>query len=151
GAFCDLRTIIPTNEGHTYGETNPLNPFSETSGRFIVEISPENRDQFLSLLGNVIPKEIGLVREVDYVRIGPIGNRAFYMVLDDLEKAWRGEITHIHAEPTFNEPITRTRNQRQRPPTARTTLPRALILHANGSNRDREAALACELAGAEAE
>ena len=31
------------------------------------------------------------------------------------------------------------------------TTPRVLVLHANGSNRDRDAALACELAGAEAD
>jgi phosphoribosylformylglycinamidine synthase II/phosphoribosylformylglycinamidine synthase I len=34
-----------------------------------------------------------------------------------------------------------------RPPGVRTTSPRVLVLHATGTNRDRDAALACELAG----
>ena len=62
----------------------------------------------------------------------------------ELERAFRGQQLTPTAEPPPQTPASerpeRTRSTRQ-------SAPRVLILHANGTNRDRDAALACELAG----
>jgi phosphoribosylformylglycinamidine synthase len=60
----------------------------------------------------------------------------------DLEKAWRGAPSGSPA------PVADLRPQAQpvHVPAVRITPPKVCILHAKGSNRDREAALACQLA-----
>ena len=68
--------------------------------------------------------------------------------LDELDRAFRGHLIPtapaIDPTPIAAVPSRRTAN-------VRTTAPRALILHANGSNRDRDAALAITHAGGDYE
>ena len=69
------------------------------------------------------------------------------MAVNQLEQAWRGDI-RTREHPAASLPPTTSRAQISRVVSTRTTPPRILILHANGTNRDRDAYLACELAGA---
>jgi len=66
-----------------------------------------------------------------------------------LELAWRGgNVVHDQPTPLPVKPETTTVIHKA---AIHTDKPRVLILHANGSNRDRDAALACTLAGGEPE
>src|SRR5437870_1825143 len=71
------------------------------------------------------------------------------ILISDLERAWRGEQT-ITAAPTLPDKRSEQRSSRRAGP-IRAGKPRVIILHATGSNRDRDAAAACTLAGGEPE
>ncbi len=122
--------------------------FSESLSRFIVEVSADNEDQFLQTVGIAACQRIGEVLEDAVLHVAPEAPdiQVIKILVVDLEQAWRGESVTSPIESI--PPVTARQPLRRRTPIARITLPRALILHANGTNRDREAALACELAGA---
>jgi phosphoribosylformylglycinamidine synthase len=77
---------------------------------------------------------------------GRAGDGLLDLPVSTLEAAWSGAAATPAPPPTAADqaaslPAVPTRTQR----------PRVLILHANGTNRDREAALACRLAGGDPE
>ena len=67
------------------------------------------------------------------------------MIASALEQAWRG-----HIQPAAQAPTSHATNKLPNYPITNyptNNAPHVLILHANGTNRDREAALACQMAG----
>ncbi|MCU0499298.1 MAG: phosphoribosylformylglycinamidine synthase subunit PurL [Anaerolineae bacterium] len=119
--------------------------FSESTSRLIVEVAPEHATAFEALFTGLPLTAIGIVEREATLTIG----EQVRLPIAQLERAWRGHSGIAHPTPKPND-------------SARETLlinavnldlghPKVLILHANGTNRDRDAALACQLAGGEPE
>jgi len=140
-----------TDDGQLISMNLPYIFFSETTGRFIVEVRNEDEE----ILVNFLKAE-----GVAYIGIGKVSNEPFLefgsdfqqtddlfkIPLADLERAFRGDL--MDAEPLPIQPTQATASAKRRTVTTQLSAPKALILHANGTNRDRDAALACEVAGA---
>ena len=136
--------------------------FSESLSRFIVEVSAEHEPSFNAMMDGVPCARIGSVDDGGALTIGRAvsderepGKRANISV-ETLEMAWRGVIGEGLSTPTSAPPPVARRAQsptpRPAPPTVAQTAvrgpARVLILHTAGTNRDRDAGLACEAAGA---
>lgn len=126
--------------------------FSESSGRFIVEVSLENQAAFEFMLRGAPTTMIGRVKlfnslDARYSIYEDDAPAIFRLRLEDLDRAWRGEVTP--PSTAINHPAAPPKTRGEWAIPTRGAKPRALILHATGTNRDRDAAVACELAGAE--
>ncbi len=110
--------------------------FSESLGRLILEVAPEHRDQIDDLFGDGICDVIGVVNENPDVIFDYYGAVMLKTNVDALELAWRGEVA---PNPVSSKPRAKV--------TTVTGSKPVLILHANGSNRDRDAALAVRMSG----
>jgi phosphoribosylformylglycinamidine synthase len=114
--------------------------FSESLSRFIVEVAPENSEAFEAIFAGLPFARIGEVQAGDSLNFA-----STQLSLVTARQQWQGimpataTITEKAAFAGLPVPAVHTRK------------PRVLILHANGTNRDHEAALACSYAGAEAE
>lgn len=124
--------------------------FAESPTCFVLEVAAEREATFKTLLGNLPVTRIGTVTQETRLHIRTEDKTLLTLDLSTLESAWRGTVTTPSA-PVANSPKTPARKIDAPTLAMRTAAPRALILHANGTNRDRDAALACELAGATAE
>ncbi len=157
GAGLDLySTCFVEREGLSTEQLNCASLFSESQGRLIVEIRQADQDTFLTMMleegaeyweymGDVSSnRELRLVGWDGATWVGKIP-------LHELEIAWRGETSDVGVRRAVPLPTSTPNPQPKfdRAPAVRTSPTRVLILHANGSNRDRDAALACELAGGE--
>jgi len=136
--------------------------FSESLSRFVVEVAPEDGPRFEALLAGVPCARVGWVAERAHGlrmtgRAGTLTAR-----IEDLERAWRGDLPLAkvgNAQPERSPRVPSPAAPAQAVPQAGSFRraarllhpPRVLILHANGTNRDREAAQACALAGGEPE
>jgi len=141
GATVDLAQVV----GATGLGKDDLLLFSESAGRFVVEVRPEDAAACEDALKDVPHARIGQVEAELTLRINGLTEQPIIETdVSDLEKAWRG---YVGAD------IQPTKTEADKPPAvvATKTRPKVFILHANGTNRDHEAALACELAGAEPE
>ncbi|MBK6709461.1 MAG: phosphoribosylformylglycinamidine synthase subunit PurL [Chloroflexi bacterium] len=115
--------------------------FSESLSRFVVEVQPEDADQFRAIMAGTPHECVGVIGG----EVLRVNGRASQPILEtsvqELEQAWRGDcglrISDLGTSPIRN-PQSAIRNQKA---------PKVLILHANGTNRDHDAALAVELAG----
>lgn len=141
GASVTLSALRADSAGSAGSADDIVLLFSESAGRFIVEVAPERAAGFN-------PRWPGF----PYARISQTVSRLVVAGQTDaiiinadiarLEQAWRGAIAP--------QPASVKRSAGDAP---RLTAPnvssgkRVLILHANGSNRDHDAALAVELAG----
>lgn len=133
--------------------------FSESLCRFIVEVRPEDVAAFEAILKSAaveVPHaRVGHVVETPELRIrGRGGTELVGVCVAELEPAWRG--SQEEGRPTIEGQGPELQNVRRPSPSvlhspSRLMPPQVLILHATGTNRDREAALACELAGAQPE
>lgn len=138
--------------------------FSESLSRFIVEVRPEHAQAFEALFADIPHACIGTVRAsapasggagqeppVLCIR-GSAGDAVVWATVANLEAAWLGEQPPVelqgNATETPSVPPSLPSPFRPPIPAIQTARPRVLILHANGTNRDHEAALACTLAGA---
>ncbi|GAB4262889.1 MAG: hypothetical protein Kow0080_00630 [Candidatus Promineifilaceae bacterium] len=126
--------------------------FSETLSRFLVEVRPEDAPRFEAMMAGQPHNCIGELGG-DRLRIAsmnPQGKETYLLdvavteleaawryVADEGVKRWQGERVKSSFTPSF--------------PHSLTPSPKILILHANGTNRDHDAALACELAGGQPE
>lgn len=117
--------------------------FSESQARFIVEVSVDNHEAFERAFPGIELLRFGLVRPNGKLTVRSQSS-VIAWELTDLEQAWGGHTTLAIADVPPEAPA---RTFAARTPAVRTSAPRVLILHANGTNRDRDAALACELAG----
>lgn len=130
--------------------------FAESSSRFVVEVLAGKEKAFKSLFEGFECASFGVVRSEATLTVKqPLfkneNSILFEANVADLESAWRGHIT-IPATSTAQPPkSTSARSQSVRASTAHTSTPKVVILHANGSNRDRDAVLACQLAGGDPE
>ena len=116
--------------------------FSESLTRFVVEVTPERAKDFEALMAEagVPTARVGSVAAHGRLRVrGTGGDVVLDLPVTELERAWRGQ-------PPDGRRI-RAAGQRATGAPAVGRAPRVLILFASGTNREREAALACELAG----
>ena len=127
--------------------------FCESLGRFIVEVKPEHVANFEAVMQthNVVCAEVGRVWDDDVLRIyDRAGAAVIWAEVAALEQAFRGHL--------FDEAMRKWGGEVQSPlipssphplitPSKPIQPKRVLILHANGSNRDQDAAMAITLAG----
>ncbi len=64
--------------------------FAEDSGRFLVEITPENRDAFIEFMKDVPTGELGKVTNSGRVVIKSAENSLIDIVIDEAKAAWQG-------------------------------------------------------------
>jgi phosphoribosylformylglycinamidine synthase len=144
GAEIEMRTV-PVDPYYAYAADEAV-LFSESLTRFVVEVRPEDAAAFSAVLGDVPHACIGVVGGAA-LRIHPRMPGAADPLLElpvaALRRAFGGGSEDVPARlaPTRSQPADSGRG------TGLVARPRVLILHANGTNRDRDAALACELAG----
>ena len=123
--------------------------FAESLTRFVVEVATEDAAAFERVIDGVPHAAIGTVSAEPVLSISA-GDAPIAVPVAELERAWRGALAprgRYHGAPDRQPSVA----QRPRQPKLRATTtvgsPAVLVLHANGTNRDRDAALACELAG----
>jgi len=64
--------------------------FSESNSRFMVEVAPENRDEFEKVMGNATWAIIGQVMDSEVLEVyGLSGRRIVNRPLDELKEAWQ--------------------------------------------------------------
>jgi phosphoribosylformylglycinamidine synthase len=130
--------------------------FSESLCRFIVEVRPDDAEAFELLCEGVPHARIGHVGSQEQPQHTPAlhirgvgGNTVVQVPVAQLERAWRGEELAALDDDTVGTATGYVAIPYS--PYRVTSVPRVLILHANGTNRDREAAQACRLLGAQPE
>lgn len=117
--------------------------FAESIGRFVVEVAPEHAAEFEAHLSGVAHARVGEVTGARNLVITDAGGALVDADIEALEVAFRGA-----PAPVLSLPV---RGAQASYAAAPVTEKRVLILHANGSNRDHDAALAIELAGGQPE
>ncbi len=119
--------------------------FSESLTRFVVEVRPDDQAAFeRALQAAGVPCQLfGAVSADDRLRI-PCADQNIDLPISALERAWRGERPAQQPAALPPAPVLQPFD---RAPAVHAQPPRVLILHAAGTNRDHDAALACELAG----
>ena len=121
--------------------------FSETQSCFVVEVTDEAA--FRAIMDGVsVCDRIGYVTADGEVVFQTEGGTPFIRAkVADLEAAWRGEMVGATVGTPHESPLQPIPRENVKRANGRTTPPRVLVLHANGTNRDHEAAMACEMAG----
>ena len=124
--------------------------FSESNCRFIIEVAHEDCLLFESIMAGITCSHVGEVTtETRLLIIGHQTSETYEVGVSQLDTAWRSHISVTGgAVPT----ITPSRVSKQSADTYKivpviATRPQVLIMHATGTNRDHDAALACTLAG----
>jgi phosphoribosylformylglycinamidine synthase II/phosphoribosylformylglycinamidine synthase I len=130
--------------------------FAETLSRFVVETKSEHKETIIKHFAGHSLSEIGTVN-ADNKFITYWGmDEMVDTTLEMLETFWRGEIAPKILEPSYStthsvegdHPSTSSGQAVSPLPVNVKTGRRVAILHANGTNRDHDAARAIELAGA---
>ncbi|NJP06959.1 MAG: phosphoribosylformylglycinamidine synthase subunit PurL [Chloroflexaceae bacterium] len=124
--------------------------FAESLCRFLVEVRPAHAEAFEALLAGLPYARIGQVSQTDELSMtGCSGKQIVHVLLNELETTWRGLDQDSELYPANPRP----RREPVKPPVLPhlPVAPRVLVLHVTGTNRDREAALACSLAGGNVE
>ncbi len=114
--------------------------FSESLARLILEVAPEHRDHIDDLFGDGICDVVGVVNENPDVIFEYYGGIMLKTNVATLELAWRGEVAPNPVSSQSRAKISAVTGSKP-----------VMILHANGSNRDRDAALAVQLSGGKPE
>jgi phosphoribosylformylglycinamidine synthase II/phosphoribosylformylglycinamidine synthase I len=114
--------------------------FSETLSRFILEVSVEHKDLLISHFANTPFTEIGTITNDHAFTIFYGVDDIIKTNIQILETFWRGSIA-----PTV--PLTRRGERPLITTFHKSGTKRVAILHANGTNRDHDVALAIERAG----
>jgi phosphoribosylformylglycinamidine synthase len=142
---------------------DPVKLFAESLGRLVVEVRPADAARCEALFAGRPLAQIGRVTAAAELAIRDGGGRPILtLAVEALERAWRGggaaergssgdgprTVGLQTAASTESQAHPQTPSLGHFPTIA---APRVLILHANGTNRDREAALACAAAGGAAE
>ena len=140
--------------------------FSESIGRVLVEVREEDTAAFEQMLSDAAVTRLGVVSSSSDVSMrNADGQEIIHIGVAALEQAWRGEkVGATHGSPlqkTLDDkravgarhalPVQTVTPVIPRISNVRTTPPHVLIVHASGSNRDHDAALAAELAGGQPE
>ncbi len=119
--------------------------FAESQARFIVEVTPEDEAALHDMLVNISYDPLGVVSGTPSLRVHAGSALMLDLPVNQLESAWRGQAAETAQHPSPAAPVQAETTPRRAP--AQHQAPHVLILHANGTNRDYDAALACELAG----
>jgi phosphoribosylformylglycinamidine synthase len=116
--------------------------FSESAGRLLLEVPPKDAGKLEDMFQSQPLVCVGQIKEEPQFTVMRGAEEVFTTDIVALELAWRGELAPAPLAPV---------GARLASPLHRATTPapssRVLILHANGTNRDHDAALAVELAG----
>ncbi|MGW8317629.1 MAG: phosphoribosylformylglycinamidine synthase subunit PurL [Candidatus Promineifilaceae bacterium] len=160
GLEVDLATvpfeIEPAGLGAVGGLADEILLFAESLTRFVVEVPPEKVEAFDEVMAGVPHAQIGQIVDTGQLRIvGQAGQTVIDLPIAELEEAWRGAPPAKGGKPMVSPKANPGAWQIDQDGLVGIPVvlgrPRVAILHANGTNRDREAALACELAGGEPE
>ncbi|MGB1249900.1 MAG: phosphoribosylformylglycinamidine synthase subunit PurL [Candidatus Promineifilaceae bacterium] len=117
--------------------------YSESLSRFLVEVRSEDAADFEMLLGDVPHRIIGQVTNESVLRVqSQSGATLIETSIAQLETAWRSEVAVAHSVGV-EEGVSAEFNIQKRGDGSK----KVIILHANGTNRDHDVSLACELAG----
>jgi len=123
--------------------TEPLSEaellFSESPSRFLVEVDPDHEAEFAALFEGLPVARVGRVTPEPLLRLG-----GWSWPLERLERAWRGQTA---PDPRPPKPAANG----YAVPAVRRSRPRAAVLFAPGTNRDGDAGIALERAGARPE
>ncbi len=138
GAKVDLNTIPQDDKLLSIHQL-----YAESLTRFVVEVKPEHRADFEALLDGVAytPDGNGTVLAGKQLTLAHADGTWNYAI-NELAAAWGVDLPSPSSPAPLGELTIPAINTRQ---------PKILILHANGTNRDHDAALACQLAGGEPE
>lgn len=147
GAQVDLGHVPLTERSDDAAFNDQVALYAESLTRFIVEVRPADAAQFEALLAGVPHAAIGVVSASGELAIDGQSGELIRAPVAELERAWRGEAP---AQTGASQPVLPASSPAYSSPLVRRR-PRVLILHATGTNRDHDAALACELAGGEPE
>jgi phosphoribosylformylglycinamidine synthase len=122
--------------------------FSESLTRFLIEVNPGDSFKVQRIFRN-FSTQLGTVREGN-LEIVVGGETAVNRSVEDLETAWRGTVKISY--PVIDLPQRKSNaNRPERRTSTVTGRPKAVILHANGTNRDQDVSLALQMAGADPE
>ena len=122
--------------------------FGESNGRFLIEVRPNDMPQLDQILADVPHNCIGVIGGKALRITNASGTAVIDLPIQELEAAWRGHLAvsskqiSVSSKPVEYQPLITDYR-----PLTTDHRPRVLILHANGTNRDHDAALAVELAG----
>jgi phosphoribosylformylglycinamidine synthase len=122
--------------------------FSESLTRFLVEVRPDDEAAFRQIMGDVPHECVGVIGG-NVLRInGRTGEPLLTATVVELEEAWRGTASsNQYSVFSIQSPLSTLHS----PTLPISQSPKVLIIHANGSNRDQDAALACQLSGGKPE
>lgn len=123
--------------------------FSESLTRFVITVNDDQQEAFTALLEeNGIPHgHLGFTTSSPNFNVrGTDGSRLISSTIETLDRAFRGHTESTDREATADV-VTTSGSGALPTPAVHSAPPKVLIIHANGTNRDRDAALACELAG----
>jgi phosphoribosylformylglycinamidine synthase len=89
GAHVDLRKLPLSSDLAQEGRADKV-LFSESNGRFLVEVSPRARRGFLAAFAGLPLAALGQVREAPRLQAVGLDGKTLSWSVSDLEKAWRG-------------------------------------------------------------
>ncbi len=125
--------------------------FSESPGRFVVEVAEGDAHRFEELLAALPRTLIGCVTQNGRFAVRQGSSTLLDLTVEQLDRAWRAPLTTVTGE-RVGALHADARHSGDRPqPDIGTSTVRALVLAAPGVNCDQETAEACRLAGAEVE
>ena len=156
GLGAELQLIHVPRDWHAAYSDDQVVLFAESLSRFLVEVRPEDADRFREKIGDVPHECVGVIGGDGLVVNGRTGEPILNLTVAEMEQAWRGHVVSKQYSVSSNQ-LTLSNTDYQPLITAREAVaqrhhrPKILILHANGTNRDHDAALACTLAGGEPE
>ncbi|MGL4611634.1 MAG: phosphoribosylformylglycinamidine synthase I, partial [Trueperaceae bacterium] len=113
--------------------------FAESLSRFVLEVKNEHKEKVIALFAEDWLTEIGSVSDSNTLNVLWGMDNLVDTTVDTLETFWRGELAPT---PTPSVPHPTSHIPHPTPSDKK-----VVILHANGSNRDHDAARAIELAG----
>jgi phosphoribosylformylglycinamidine synthase len=151
----ELQLIHVPRDWHASYSQDDVVLFAESLSRFLVEVRPEDAPRFRELLADVPHECVAVVGGDRLVVNGRTGDPILNLTVAKLEEAWRGHVSGnqysvISKQYSVESNADRLPITDNRLPFTENR-PKVLILHANGTNRDHDAALACTLAGGEPE
>ncbi|MCS7062008.1 MAG: phosphoribosylformylglycinamidine synthase I [Anaerolineae bacterium] len=161
GAQVDLSRVPLTERSDDPAFNDQVALYAESLTRFIVEVRPEDVAPFEALMAGVPHAAIGAVSAGDELVIHGQSSELIRVPVAGLERSWRGggesgragegESTTAGEHESGRAADRKSTRVRERESGRVGRRPRVLILHATGTNRDHDAALACEMAGGEPE
>ena len=117
--------------------------YSESLTRFVIEVKPEHSADFEALLEGVPFTANGNGKVTTGQQLSLVhANGDFTYNISDLARVWGADMP---------DPSKSAKLAQMEIPAIKTKQPKILILHANGTNRDHDVALACKMAGGEPE
>ena len=118
--------------------------YGESLSRFLVEVRSEDAVDFEAMLGDLPHRIIGRVVDEPTLRVQSLSGATLIQTsIEQLEVAWRGAVATAHSGGAVEEGISAEFNIQKRGDGSK----KVIILHANGTNRDHDVSLACQMAG----